>query len=608
MENIHRIWIEVEFYSTKNVVTIKERLILLGIEEHTIYFDVEDEYYSGMREIKYTMEWTIKEIAKENEKIMEILWRINVQSWYYSRDRATKLSIWGCRWVHMHILWVDQFRSKNKSSRITAKILETNVKYRALMLKTKRYKRQALSEINRILTSHAVRVNYADNYGNVYNFFSNSNFPRKYWVSFHNETSKFKPIARRILPINWSDVKSMELRLLDTSNLSQIEEILEYVFNVDRETTAPVRDSNDRIMKQLEIAWRLFVCNIDVSADIRKPIMCRLSSLSRYIKNNTEKAMKLELPCPLSLQNNWRSLTGLYSDRYRRENLMVPQEDTTAALGEVAQQEQSETDSLLQELEEIWEAAEIAEAAEAEAAEAAEIAEVVAEEAAEAAEAEAAEAEAEAAEAEAAEAEVAEIAEIAEVAEVAEVAEEEAEAAEVTLDATASQYLRDSSWDTPLGFDCLTNIELNELKEKYSWTTYLHETLLRYIKSWLLLHEEQNELVIAFHNDLVAFGGHSDITSLADCLRYAPEHSVMLWHKEKMAEIQAAKQSCKLKIRSTISMLLPRLPSDPLDTPRASDTRAINPRRLEAPTNIAIDDENLPEMRIPRAIPHDHPF
>jgi len=46
----------------------------------------------------------------------------------------------------------------------------------------------------------------------------------------------------------------MELRLLDTSNLSQIEEILEYVFNVDRETTAPVRDSNDRIMKQLEIA------------------------------------------------------------------------------------------------------------------------------------------------------------------------------------------------------------------------------------------------------------------------------------------------------------------------------------------------------------------
>jgi len=75
-----------------------------------------------------------------------------------------------------------------------------------------------------------------------------------------------------------------------------------------------------------------------------------------------------------------------------------------------------------------------------------------------------------------------------------------------------------------------------------------------------------------------------------------------------MAEIQAAKQSCKLKIRSTISMLLPRLPSDPLDTPRASGTRAISPRRLEAPTNIAIDDENLPEMRIPRAIPHDHPF
>lgn len=218
-----KLWIEIEFFSSLTPESLKEKFYAEMIQ-HAEYVDFENEWYRNMRELKYTISGTKKEIVKKNKAILSILWRIDVSQWYISYYNSKQKTTSGVRGVHIHFFDTEDTPTTSK----VIGFLYNN--WKKILYNTKPwslYYRIALQEMNRLLTSHCIWWHYLDESKKI-GLQEESWCLRKYGIEFAQDNVKNNPIAERTLIIDWVIVQTKEVRLLDTTSLCMLDGLLNY--------------------------------------------------------------------------------------------------------------------------------------------------------------------------------------------------------------------------------------------------------------------------------------------------------------------------------------------------------------------------------------------
>lgn len=248
------IWLEFEFYSQYNIGTLdnKFKAYLNKIKDQTWikYIELENEWYTWMREFKMSVDRTsINRIKEFIKKIRIKIW-INNQYLRHWNNVSTGA---GIRWVHMHIfdetfkkyyerlepywdniydiLYINYLKYKMNN---VYEILEKEKEISDDLILT------YYSEIYRLVAGHQILFNmyyrkdliyedddydYDDNVRmdtDLKELYDYNNICFKYWRTFWYDRWKYNPVMLRKLI--WME-PSIEFRMLDTTDLYNIPQL-----------------------------------------------------------------------------------------------------------------------------------------------------------------------------------------------------------------------------------------------------------------------------------------------------------------------------------------------------------------------------------------------